>query len=104
MESQNLVFCGLGTLTLVAPTTGLYFVDGKSSLPTLTAGGGESALVTTVNLNGSPVYAGKAGAQGFYIDMLCTAFDVITVVFTSSADADQPINAIKTAISWGLGE
>lgn len=104
MDPINLVFQGLGTLTLTAPTAGPYFVEGQSTLPTLSNGGGASALVVTVNVNGSPKYVGAAGASGFKARLDCAALDVITVVFSSAAAVDAQKNVIKTAVSWGLGE
>ncbi len=101
--NQNAVFCGLGTFSLVVPEDGTYFVEGKSLLPTIVAGGGPSGLVTIVNLNGSPVYTGDAGADGFRAVVECAALDALDVVFSSAEDADQPLNAVKTTIAIGLG-
>jgi len=102
--SQNFVFAGLGTLSFEVPDAGPFFVDVKSTIPTLTAGGGISALVITINLNGSPVYTGAAGAQGAYVVFSVAAKDVITVVFSSAAIPDQGLNVIKSTISVGYGE
>ncbi len=104
MNYQNFVFQGLGTLTYVVPEAGLYFVEGKSSIPTLTNGQGVSALVATVNVNGSPSYTGVAGAQGFRCNVSCSALDIITVVWTSAAAPDLALNAIKSTVEIGLGE
>lgn len=103
MFNQSTVFCGLGTYTTVVPVDGLYFVEGKLSLPTLTNGGGISAVVVTINKNGSPIYTGVAGAEGFYTTVQCAAADSLAVVLSSSADADQGKNAIKTTIGIGTG-
>ena len=104
MDKQNLVFTGLGTLTLAIDTTGTYFIEGHTSVPTITDGSGAtSAVVTTVNQNGSPKYVGLAGAEGFRTQLLCTAGDTLTVVFTSAAAVDQPLNVIKSNISLGQG-
>lgn len=102
--NQNLVFNGLGTLSITVPVAGSYFCEGKISLPTLTNGGGVSACLVTINQNGSPIYTGQAGAEGFKTDIVCAALDVIAIVLSSSAAADQPLNVIKSTISIGIGE
>lgn len=101
--NQNAVFNGLGTFSLKVPEAGPYFVEGHISLPTLVGGGGASSVVVVVNQNGSPVYTGNAGAEGFRANLLCAANDTVAVVFSSSADADQSLNVIKSNISVGLG-
>lgn len=101
---QNLAFAGLGTFTTVIPVAGPYFLKGKISLPTISQGAGPSSCLVTINQNGSPIYTGIAGAEGFYKDFLAAANDTMTVVLTSAAAADQPVNAIKTAISLGSGQ
>lgn len=102
--NQNLTFCGLGTFSMSIPSTGPYFVEGKISIPTLTNGGGVSALVVTINQNGSPVYAGTAGAEGFYYDGAFTAADTLAIVFTSANAVDAGLNVIKAVISIGSGQ
>lgn len=102
--NQNLTFNGLGTLSITVPQAGAYFVDGKISLPSLTNGGGVSACLVTINQNGSPVYTGIAGAEGFYTDISCAAADVIAIVFSSAATPDQGLNVIKSTIAIGLGQ
>ncbi len=100
--SQNQTFDGLGTLALfTAPQAGDYFVDGKISLPSIVGGAGPSSLLVVINQNGSPVYTGPVGATGFYTGLVCALNDAITVVFSSSAAADQGLNVIKSTIAWG---
>lgn len=101
---QNLVFNGLGTQSVTVPFVGVYFIEGHTSLPTLVGGGGASELLTTVNQNGSPVYVGPVGAEGFKTQLNCAVNDVIDVVYSSSAAADQPLNVIKSNVSIGMGE
>ncbi len=101
---QNFVFNGLGTLSFTVATAGAYFLEGKTSLPTLVQGNGASSLLTVVNQNGSPIYTGIAGAEGFYLDVTCAANDVLSVVFSSSAAADQPLNVIKSVVTFGQGQ
>lgn len=102
--NQNLTFAGLGTVTVTAADAGPYFVEGKISLPTLTNGGGESECLVTMVQNSSTVYTGIVGADGFRADLLCTDNEDIAITLSSSADADQGLNAIKTNISFGQGE
>lgn len=102
--AQNLVVNGLGTTSVTIPVADDIFVEGHMSLPTLTNGGGVSAALVVINKNGSPVYTGQAGAEGFRADIACAAGDVIAVVISSSAPADLPLNVIKTTMSIGSGE
>lgn len=103
MFNQNSSFAGLGTFTFVADIASPYFFEGKISLPTIVNGGGASAVVTTINLNASPVYVGLAGAEGFKKDLNLAVGDVVTIVFSSAAAADQGINNVKATIAIGQG-
>lgn len=95
---------GLGTITLpVIPSTSRIAVDGKITLPLISQGSGLSAVVAVVNVNGSPVYTGQAGAEGFHTSPFCSAGDIITIVLSSSAIADQSLNVIKTTVSASEG-
>ncbi len=102
--NQNIESTGLSTISTTVPYAGPYFVKGMITLPTLVDGGGASSLVVTVNQNGSPVYTGSAGAEGFYTNISCAAFDVIAVVFSSSASVDALSNALQSVISIGQGQ
>lgn len=102
--AQNLVFQGIGTISVTVPFAGMYVVESKSSLPTLTNGGGVSALVTTINKNGSAQYTGTAGATGARTNFVCAAGDVIAVVYSSANAVDNALNAIKSTISIYQGE
>lgn len=101
--SVNAAMGGLGTFSLIVPNAGPYTVSGKIMLPTIVGGGGPSSCLTTINLNGSPVYVGNAGDEGFKATFLCAAGDTVAVVFTSAAAADQPVNAIKAQIGITQG-
>lgn len=101
--NQNIAFSGLSTVSMIAPSAGPYCLDGKISLPTITNGGGASACVATVNQNGSPIYTGIAGAEGFKVDMLCAANDTIALVLSSAAAADAPANVIKGVLAFAQG-
>ncbi len=102
--NQNLIFNGLGTLSITVPEAGPYFVEGHISLPTLTDGGGESALVVEISLNEDVIYTGDAGASGFRTTFTADALDEVSIDFSSSADADQVLNVIKSVISIGSGQ
>lgn len=105
MFLQNSTFAGLGTYSVKVPDTGPYFVDIKSSIPTLVNGGGQSSLVITVNKNSSTtVYTGVAGAEGAKAEFPATAGDIVNVIFSSAATPDQGLNAIKSVISVGSGQ
>lgn len=91
---------GLGTTTLPAvPTTGRYAIEGKITLPLISQGAGKSSVVAVVNVNGTPVYTGGAGAEGFRVAPFCNAADVISIVLSSSAAADLGLNIIKATIT-----
>lgn len=102
--SKSFVHQGMGTASSTkVPDAGIYFVDGKISLPMNSTGGGASAVVAVVNKNGSPVYTGSAGRAGFHISVSCAADDVITVVFSSALAIDNALNAVKSTITIGVG-
>lgn len=116
--SQNISYSGLGTVTYVAIANGIVNFQGTLTLPTLVGDISQpvppssvpavgsapvyqspsSQVVVTVNKNGSPVYTGKAGANGFQTSLLCAITDVITVVLSSSAACDQVPNLVKANI------
>lgn len=102
--NQNIESTGLGTTSITVPYAGPYFLKGKFLIPTSIAGAGQSSLIVTVNKNGSPVYTGNAGAEGFYTDVSCSANDVMTIVLTSSAAVDAVNNAVKAVYSIGQGQ
>jgi hypothetical protein len=102
--NQNIESTGLNTVSTTVPYAGAYFVKGKFTIPTLVDGAGASSLVVTVNQNGSPVYTGNAGAEGFYTNISCAAFDVIAFVLSSSAAVDAVNNAVKATYSIGQGQ
>ena len=96
--NQNYTLSGLVTLSVGVPNAGPYVVKGKISLPTVTDGGGASSVVAVVNLNGSPVYTGTAGAEGFRANLLCAAGDTVAVVLSSAAAPDNVLNAVKSTV------
>lgn len=103
-DSQRSSFTGLGTYTYVTPTAGPYDVQWQFDLPQQAKGAtANSAVVVTINLNGSPVYTGVAGGQGGECTVLCAAGDTITCVTTSAASVDAPLNVIKGNICISHG-
>lgn len=103
--SQNLVFNGLGTLSIVPNDfAGPMEVNVQSTIPTLVNGGGVSALQIIIKQNASTIYTGVAGASGAQALIPAIAVgDTISIVFQSSAAADQGLNVIKSAISLSSG-
>lgn len=104
--NQNLTSVGLTTLTLTVPETdSLCFVEGNITLPTLTDDGSTapSSVIVTVKQNGSTIYTGLAGAQGFRTTFSGTLADTITVAFTSALATDAALNAVKSTIQFGSG-
>ncbi len=113
-------WAGLGTATYNVLTTGIYTVGISCTIPYVAAGSSDnsttaatdpaaSGLSIVVNNNGTPVYtlsspsptqpslSGKATFSA-------TAGTTITVVFSSSAAADQVANAVKAIINLYSGE
>lgn len=100
--NQNIESQGLNTISVTVPYAGLYFVKGKIILP-IPQGSGQSSLVITVNQNGSAIYTGLVGAEGFYVNASCAASDVLAVVPSSSNALDTALNAVKLVISVSQG-
>lgn len=104
MFYQNGTQAGLGTYSVTVLEAGTFVVSGSMSLPRIYDGStAASSCVVLVKQNGSTVYTGTAGADGFKAELLCAANDVISVVFQSAAAIDQPVNAIKCQISITSG-
>lgn len=101
--NQNTETTGMNTTTFTAPTAGTYTAHGKLTVPTLVGGGAASSVVVTVNQNGSPIYTGLAGAEGFKTQINCAALDAITVVLSSSLTTDQAPNAVKACLGFTNG-
>lgn len=82
---------GSTTETFSIPATGLYTVDWKCEVPTVTGGGGQSGLVVRVrnDTQAANIFLGSAGlCSGGKIDFSATANDVISVNLSSTAAAD----------------
>lgn len=104
--SQTLIFQGLGTISITAPfAMDSLVVESKSSIPTLTNGGGVSALISTVKQGSSTILASSAGASGVRaVVPNVAAGDVISIVYTSANAVDAALNVIKSQISIFQGE
>lgn len=104
--NQNLTSTGLITLSLGVPETNVIcFIEGNVTLPTLTDDGSTmpSDCVVTVKQNGTTIYTGLPGAQGFRTTFSGTFGDTITVAFTSDLTTDAARNAVKSTIQFGSG-
>jgi hypothetical protein len=115
--NTSTVFAGLGTNTFTVVTPGLYTVAFTSTIPYRAAGSsldssstaGGSSLQVVVNLNGSPALtigspSPTQPSLGGSVHLQCAASDVITVVLSSAAAADNALNAVKTIINLFQGE
>lgn len=103
----NTTFAGLGTaLTITAPQADIYNITGTLTLPTLTMTNSTtpSAVVVTVNQNGTPKFTSTPGNRGFSTGINAAQGDVITVVISSALASDAAPMAVKTtlAVSEGL--
>ncbi len=109
---QSTPVAGLGTQTYNVITAGLYTVAVNYSIPYIASGSSNDSSVTTggselqllvkldattkLTLSGpSPTQPTLSGS----VQMLCTAGQVITVVPSSSAAADNALNAIKGIVN-----
>ena len=104
--STSEVISGLRTTAVPYTVAGPLELIGKLTLPRASQGSaGASTVVVTVNQNGTPVYAGLPGADGFKTGVNVTLGDVITIVTSSSSPIDQQLNAVKTIVAiWEGGE
>jgi hypothetical protein len=88
-------------------TTGVPYLEagpcqlvGKLTLPRASQGStSASTVVVTVNQNGTPIYTGRPGADGFECGVNIALNDVIQVVTSSSNPLDQALNAVKMTLS-----
>ena len=104
--STNEPISGLRTTIMPAMTPGPHQFVGKLTLPRASNGSASaSQVVVTINQNGSPVYIGQPGADGFEAGVNIATNDVITIVTSSTNPADQQLNAVKLTVAiWEGGE
>lgn len=112
---------GLGTATFNVVTAGLYTCAINCTIPYVASGTKDnsttmatdpaaSALSIVVNQNGSPVLtlatppSPTQPQMGGSVRIQAAASDVITVVFSSAALADNQSNAVKAIINLFQGE
>jgi hypothetical protein len=102
----NETFVGLRTIQLACLTPGPTVIVGKLSLPKVSQGdSGASTCVVTVNQNGTPIYTGNPGADGFRTGVTTLPGDIVTITTSSSSPVDQQLNAVKMTLSlWQGGE
>lgn len=113
--NSSTVACGLQTQTFTVPTTGFYTVSvncfipyvppGSSANSAAAAASGLQVLVklnTSTKLTLSSPSAQQPTMSGSVI-ISATAGDTITIVPSSSAAADQDLNAIKYIINIDQG-
>lgn len=99
-------FAGLGTaVNITAPQADIYNITGTVTLPTLTMTSATtpSAVIVTVNKNGTPVFISTAGDRGFSTGVNAAQGDVITVVLSSTLASDAAPMAVKSTISVSEG-
>ncbi len=103
--SQTLEFNGLGTIDQVVTEDGNYYVESKSTIPTISTGSTPSALVTVIKQNGSTLFTSDAGQNGAYLNnIICAAGDTLSVTYSSTAAVDKVLNAVKSAIIVGSNQ
>ena len=101
---QSIVNLG-ATQLFTAPASGIYFINGRLTLPHLsnTNGLGNSQVIAQVSKNGvTAIYTGVAGANGFGLPAVTlVSNDSISVSVTSNAAIDQGLNVIKGDVFFG---
>lgn len=100
--ATQMILSGLGTMQSNVSQAGTYLLTCTLSLPAINKGdSANSQVVTVVKQNGSTIYTGLAGSEGFQINLACAAGDIIAVQTTSSAAVDQNTNVIKAQVAIG---
>lgn len=119
--NNSTVFAGLGTSSFTVVTAGLYTCAFTSTIPYQAAGSSNNSSVTTggsslqvvinQDVGGGPVAKLTVGSpsptqpiMGGSVRLVCAAGDVITVVMSSAATADNALNAVKSIINLYQGE
>jgi hypothetical protein len=114
---QSTPVAGLGTQTYNVITAGLYTcavnftipyqASGSSNNSTVTTGGSSLQILVKQNATTKLTLANPAPTQpsmGGSVVMDCAVNDVITVVLSSAADADNALNAIKGIVNIYQGQ
>ena len=104
MYNETLMYNGLGTQTIPITEAGRYQIEGKSTIPTISNGGGVSALTIDVytdlgGMDEETLYEGDPGQEGFLVIADLEVGDAVSIVFASAATPDQGLNKLKHTIS-----
>ena len=105
--NANIGFVGLQTQLIGIPTTGVYNLSAKLTLPEIPEGSSAASQVvitiTQTPSGGSPstIYTGMMSARGFSIPVYGNALDVLSVSLSSSATVDQGLQSVKCVLSIG---
>lgn len=90
---------GLGASSVIVPNADTYVVQVRLNIPLF----GASSVVTIVQVNSSTKYTSNPGDNSLTFAVACAAGDTINVTTSSSASADQAINAVRANISISQG-
>jgi hypothetical protein len=60
-----------------------------------------SAVVTTIKKNGTTIFTGSSGSDGFSIPIVAAVSDSFTVALSSSSAQDEVLNAVSAVVSVG---
>ncbi len=122
--NRSTVFGGLGTASYTVVTAGLYTVAVTATIPYVAAGtslnsddaagspfASDLSIVVNLDTGGGPAAqltlenpSPTQPSMGGSVKIQCDVGDVITVVFSSSAVADNAKNAVKAIINLFQGE
>jgi len=97
---------GATSYSFAAPVAGIYMLDWKISLPSLSQGGGQSGVIVTITNGTGPVtlFSGVAGASGGHLDLLAAAGDVIKFELSSVTAGDLvTLNTVKATLAISSG-
>jgi hypothetical protein len=100
--NQNVVINGLNNFSVTVPYAGPYVVKGKVTIPTLVNGAGASGLIVTLKQNGTTIFTGLTGAEGFKALASCAAYDVLEVLVSSSNSDDSSLT-VKSVFDFSQG-
>lgn len=105
-QSSAPLATGSSSYSFSAPAAGVYSLDWKISLPTITDGGGQSGLIVTITntTTSTTLYSSAPGATGGKLDTLAALNDVIQFSMSSTAAADlATLNTVKATIAISSG-
>jgi len=97
---------GAMSYSFSCPNAGIYMIDWKISLPSLSQGGGQSGLIVTITNQTGPVtlYSSLPGASGGKMELLAALNDVIKFEMSSVTAGDlASLNTVKATIAISQG-